>query len=425
MSSSCHTRSKLKHIESIPLFLNLPEEVHEEIFLRLPEKSMLISRCVCKLFYNLLSKPNFINNHVNRTNQSKNNNRKLLCTHFSLGKHPMVYSIPIDCASISSSSSSLSCVCDGAVLIKFPFEPKSFPSLDFLGSCNGLICLKISSVDIAEIEKGQIVYTYYYNILNPLTREYKEFRWPGRWYQAIYGFGYDTNNDDYKLVIISVYSCVNIDVYSVRSDSWSSIQGTVNYSFRYGGKGSRGLFFNGALHWLGSIATQGISSEVIVSFDISNGTMLNMPIPEVVMPPTEYRGGMYANVGVWGDCICIAFIWGSVRIDVWVMQEYGVEESWIHIFATTQLPRPSYITPFWKPLWLFDNGEILVDIDGKQLLLCNPTTKTVRSVVVRDIKMDYNREIYVESIVSLGTGTYLEKQITHGVVKNPEQQLLR
>ncbi|XP_026452710.1 uncharacterized protein LOC113353274 isoform X2 [Papaver somniferum] len=103
----------------------------------------------------------------------------------------------------------------------------------------------------------------------------------------------------------------------------------------------------------------------------------------------------------------------------------GVKESWIKKYTTTQLPSPSSDIPFWRPLWYFDNGEILVDNDRRQLLLYNPTTEKVRSVVVREITVANIRQSYVESIVSVGSGTYLEKRITDGVVKNSEPQRLR
>ncbi|XP_026384729.1 F-box/kelch-repeat protein At3g06240-like [Papaver somniferum] len=205
-------------------------------------------------------------------------------------------------------------------------------------------------------------------------------------------------------------------IYTVKSNSWSSsIQGT--FLFR-SGKGYRGVFFNGRLHWLGVVEANETSSEVILCFDISNEIVMNMPLPENIMPPKENTGEVYKNVGVWGDCIDIACIWNSVRIDVWVMQEYGVKDSWIRKYTTTQLSLPLQEIPFWKPLWCFNNGEVLVDT-GRQILLYKPKTERVTSVVVYDIVVDNSRQVYVESIVSLGSCTYMEKPITDEVVKNP------
>ncbi|XP_026441346.1 F-box protein At3g07870-like isoform X2 [Papaver somniferum] len=165
------------------------------------------------------------------------------------------------------------------------------------------------------------------------------------------------------------------------------------------------------------------SSEVIFSFDISNEIVVNMPLPEDIMLPKDYTGEVTKNVGVWGDCIGLAIFWDPVRIDVWVMQEYGVKESWIRKYTTTRLPARLQLQeiPFWKPQWCFNNGEILVDC-GRQILLYEPKTGRVTSVVIPDITMGRSRESYVESIVSLGSGTYLEKPITDGVVKNSQRQ---
>ncbi|XP_026436171.1 uncharacterized protein LOC113334036 [Papaver somniferum] len=135
--------------------------------------------------------------------------------------------------------------------------------------------------------------------------------------------------------------------------------------------------------------------------------MVDIPLPENVMPPTYYDGEIYANLGVWGDNICVAFVWGLVRSGVWVMQQYGVRESCIRkcdIITTERPPCRWFSDPYWKPLWCFDNGEILVDFFCSELLLYDPPTERVKSVVVHDIIMDDNPESYVESIVSLNSG---------------------
>lgn len=144
-----------------------------------------------------------------------------------------------------------------------------------------------------------------------------------------------------------------------------------------------------------------------------------MPLPENIIPPIDYQGIMYANVGVWGDCISIIFIWGSVRIDVWVMQEYGVNKSWVKKPSATLLRWPGYVFPYWRPLWFYDSGEFLVDHCGEKFLLCDPAIGII-SVPVCDITMENNRVSYVESISSLNSGKYMEKRITNGILKNPE-----
>lgn len=178
------------------------------------------------------------------------------------------------------------------------------------------------------------------------------------------------------------------------------------------------MLFNGSLHWLGFSGSK--ATQVIVCFEISTETIVDMPLPENIMPPRYLRGAMHMKVGVWGDSICVTCVCGQFRSEVWVMQEYGVNESWIRKYITIQshlLPLDILLEPlgpYWLPLWCFDNGKILVDNCHEELLLYDPINDTVRSVVVRDIIMDDNRESYVESIVSLNSGTYMEKRITMG-----------
>ncbi|XP_026415918.1 F-box/kelch-repeat protein At3g06240-like [Papaver somniferum] len=423
------------------LLVKLPEEIHDEIFLKLPGMSILASRCVCKLFYDLLSKPSFIKNHVNRTIQSKIN-PKLLCFQYPKEDNPpIICSIPIDYAPISSSTSSLSpLLCEFNESVLLSSKSNNNHAHSFLGSCNGLVCLKIDRFYTCDIEKEDHVH---YSILNPLTGEYKDFRTSPQLkhkhydpFTENYGFGYDSNLDSYKLVMISDFEksgCFNIDVYTLKSDSWRRIQVTVNYSFRcddgessrflIGYKGSYGVLFNGSIHWLGFLAsfpTQGKSAEVIVCFDISSETMVHMPLPENIVPPIDFQGEMYMNVGVWGHCICIACVWGSVRIDVWVMQEYGVKESWMKKYTTTRIPAvlPGFLIPYWQTLWCFHGEEILVNSCGEDLYLYDPTNERVRSVVVPDVTRTSSQEIHAETIVSLNSGTYLEKQITHHLSYN-------
>ncbi|XP_026384036.1 F-box protein CPR1-like [Papaver somniferum] len=342
---SSHTRSKVEHKSNVT-WSNLQVEIPDEIFLRLQ-------------------------------------------------RNPSWYR-GIDYVSISSAPSSSSSTPPpsvefrGAVLIYYPFESNNTCSVSFLGSCNGLVCLKVFRTDKVHYQRG-LLHTNYFSIFNPLTRQFREFRTPRNDYWFACGFCYDSNIDDYKLVAISksddVPGCSNVDVYKMKLGSWSSIQGTISYVIRYNSRRSRGVFFNDLFIGWEAKPQKKTSFEVICCFDINNEVMADIPLPEKIMPPQDFPGEVHKNMGVWGNCIYVAFIWNPVRMDVWVMQEYGVKESWINIFTTTKLSWPFQPSPFWKPLVCFDNGVILTDTDGKHLLLFDPTTKRVRSVAVLDIAM--------------------------------------
>ena len=100
---------------------DLPDEIVLEILARLPVKSLLRFRCVCKPWYSSIAKPSFISTH-----------------HLNHIHHGYVMHIP---RNIPAHYSSLAC--DGAFetipefRVPFTFQPQFSR---FVGSCNGMLC---------------------------------------------------------------------------------------------------------------------------------------------------------------------------------------------------------------------------------------------------------------------------------------------
>ncbi|XP_026409913.1 F-box/kelch-repeat protein At3g23880-like [Papaver somniferum] len=255
--------------------LSLLVEIQVDIFLRLPVKSILNFRYVCKPWSSLLSSSKFVEYHLQHRIQ-ENNPMFLLKRYEKLGfKVPVVYSI--DSASISRSSTSCESI-NEAVLMEYPFQDKSL-RFENLGSCNGLICFGIISGRSTIISQDCSVCLW-----NPSTGEYNNnipmaplFDHHHPCYNVRYGVGYDGNTDDYKIVRLANYGNsgrFGDHVYALRSDSWKAVE-TVRYSFLLANR-SPGLPFYGTLHWLVTTAT---NSEVMLCFDIRNERILNMSFP--------------------------------------------------------------------------------------------------------------------------------------------------
>ncbi|XP_026377732.1 F-box/kelch-repeat protein At3g06240-like [Papaver somniferum] len=331
----------------------LPEEIQVDIHLRLPLKSIGICRCVCKLWCSLLCDPSFVKTRLNQTVHT-NKNHRLIISHskYCSDINPTIYSI--DYASISASSLSLS--------LSLELIPSSF-------KC-------IASGTIGKDDDNSIC------IWNPMTGEYKkiesgcDFMVEYDGYNFRYGFGNDNLIGDYKVVRIGKYlGLFDGKVYTLASNSWRRVGSGKHYEFsrerRY-----PGVLLNGALHWLGCVTTgkEG-SSEVIVAFDVSSERSIHLPFPDgIIAPPPELGDDddLNKDVGGLGDCLCLSvvrFVW----IDVWVMQEYGVQESWIKQFTfeygAWNIPLSSSRYSFCKPIWSFENCEILLDT-SEGLLFC-------------------------------------------------------
>ncbi|XP_026444828.1 F-box/kelch-repeat protein At3g06240-like [Papaver somniferum] len=147
-----------------------------------------------------------------------------------------------------------------------------------------------------------------------------------------YGCGYDYKADDYKLVRVVIdwdSECSHVDVYTSVSNSWK-ITKSIPYHLDYQGALYFGLLFNGALHWLAH--TFGKDSYILVCFDVvSEGFKeVAMPISPIPYPEEDM---FHVSVGELGECPCLVF---HVRVDVWMMQEYGVGKSWTKSFSITE-----------------------------------------------------------------------------------------
>ena len=101
----------------------IPPDVVTEILLRLPSKSLIRFRCVCKSWDTLISSSEFISKHLNFT--TNNNNFCLLLGRIS--EHPGTQSFSVLCDQTLSHNQGF----------EFPFKIH----FDLVGSCNGVLCL--------------------------------------------------------------------------------------------------------------------------------------------------------------------------------------------------------------------------------------------------------------------------------------------
>ncbi|THF96056.1 F-box/kelch-repeat protein At3g23880-like [Camellia sinensis] len=363
---------------------NLPHEIIVEFLSRLPVKSLLQFRSVCKSWLSLISNPQFVKTHLSIASKIDDctNQRLLLssiCPHFDL-KSCSLYSVLYEQS-------------DNAVELDYPLKDPHH-SVWIVGSCNGLVCIAIEEDSIF--------------LWNPSTRKSKKLPNSGIRMRygcfIIYGFGYDESIDDYKVVgIFCVFGSGGsyeneVKVYALRTDSWRRIQ-----DFPCGiPLDDSGKFANGALHWAASGDTGSSHSWVIVSLDLAKETY-----GEVVQP-NYGDGGFDLTLGVLKGCLCVLCNFQGTRADVWVMNEYGIRESWIKLFAIPYVTDPGNYE-YSPPLCISKNGEILLEF-GSGLVLFNPKDGTFRNAAIHNLCACLEADIYVESLVSPNPDNVLRGQ---------------
>lgn len=179
---------------------SLLEENLENIFLRLQVKQPLRRRCVCKLWCTLIHTANFISKHLNLSIKEYNSPLLLKCYRPGY-KGNVFYTMEYNSLFSSLTSSSTETYeCDEAVEMDQPLISAD-NGVEISGSCNGLLCVR-TSFPGGEDEDA-------ISLWNPSSNEYKELPSSPNEFSSedtgLYGFAYDSQDDDYKVVRVVDY----------------------------------------------------------------------------------------------------------------------------------------------------------------------------------------------------------------------------
>nr|AIK66473.1 S5-locus F-box type-15 protein [Petunia integrifolia subsp. inflata] len=358
----------------------LPKDVVIYIFLMVPVKSLVRFKCVSKVWYTLIQSSTFINLHFNRTTVTTKDEYMLVKRSFKEESNRF-----------RSVMSFLSGGLDDDDL--YPVSPDlDVPYLTttnsctfhrIMGPCNGLIVLtdKITTV-----------------LFNPATRSYRLLQ-PGRFgcpvgfHRSIngVGFGFDSIANSYKIVRIAEvngeppFYCYTmrewkVEIYESSVDAWreqDQVYRQLPNVFWYP---CFEMFYKGASHWFAHANTM-----VILCFDMITETFRRMKFPNTCHFQDE---NCYSLVLLNDSLTLICYPYPEKVVEhekdfmeIWIMMEYGVDESWIKKYSITPLSIETSLA-VWKDhlLLLESRSGSLISYDlntgeVKQLNLhCWPTS---------------------------------------------------
>ncbi|XP_026423061.1 F-box/kelch-repeat protein At3g06240-like isoform X3 [Papaver somniferum] len=370
---------------------SLPEDMIVIIVSKLPVKSISRFRCVCKRWCELFKNPKFIKTHLHHAIEN-NKFSVLLDTNFAAyligsdDENRGVYKT-IDFDLTSSLSYPM------AVRTDLP-QDTFLPGYLRIYSCDGLIVLSTGS-------RKMIC------LWNPSTREYKDIPTPTSNLEGFsrYGVCYDWKIDDYKL-----FKLVANPEFSITSEVWVSRLGSNSWNnignLSYNVNRSNNMCvkpLNGIIHWIGD-------TEVIVSFDIVEERTKEIQVPSCYLHDCRYS---YEDmeVVVLGEELCLSVHpSGESNIELWIMKDYGVTDSWTKIFS---LSRDTINFYMLLPLhYLNKNREILLQglrLEGRDALVSyNPKSGRLVALDIPGMPKHFNATTFVGSLVSLNSGEFVK-----------------
>ncbi|XP_022142598.1 F-box protein CPR30 [Momordica charantia] len=361
---------------------DVPMELVVDIICRLPAKSILRFRRVSKTWKCLIDCSDFVNLQLKKSIETRTHLRLII------RRNSVLFSVDLD-------------PFDCAVELVHPLMCYG-SRIRIWGSCNGILCICNVADDIA--------------LWNPSTRKYRilpslppERRSDDvfRFSVDAYGFGYDSVHDDFKLLKISQFIRLNpmdiesvVKVFSLRKFCWIPIQ-SMTYSLRYSSK--MGVFVNGALHWVVSHQNLGMGvADLVVAFVLATDKFKEIPLPEFTDTKCEI------HVHVLGGYLCLLANYERARLEVWVMKEYGVQESWTKLLTVgSQVDFDGSIKSVKLLSYSKTGREVLLLQNRKRLIWYDLQNQKVRDAEIGGLPHSFEAETLVESLIPIDA--YREK----------------
>nr|AIK66504.1 S17-locus F-box type-1 protein [Petunia integrifolia subsp. inflata] len=372
----------------------LPEDLVFLILLTFPVKSLMRFKCISKAWSILIQSTNFINRHVNRKSNTKDE--------FILFKRAIKDEEEefINILSFFSSH-------DGVFKPLFPDIDVSYMTSKchctynpLIGPCDGLIALTDTIITI---------------VLNPATRNFRvlphcPFGCPKGYHRSVeeVGFGLDTISNYYKVVRISEVYCEEadgypgpkdskVDVCDLSTDSWRELDHLQLPSIYW--VPCAGMLYKEMVHWFATTDT----SMVILCFDMSTEMFHDMKMPATCSRITHelYYGLviLYESFTLIGYSNPISSIDPAHdRMHIWVMMEYAVSESWIMKYTIRPLSIES-------PLAVWKNHILLLQSRSGLLISYDLNSGEAKELNLHGFPDSLSVKVYKECLTSIPKGS--------------------
>ncbi|KAI6695771.1 hypothetical protein NL676_023481 [Syzygium grande] len=335
------------------------EDIIVEILLRLPAKSLMRFKCVGKRWQSLISDLGFARSHLQRlkagdmvssqrifkTDPLATPNYEVLDGGFGDDDHEVVkyHETRMDASSW-------------------------YPNL--VGCRDGLVCLSVQN-------SSRFV------LYNPTTRECRNL--PGselfRLDELLHGFGYDSRSDDYKIVQRDDSekwqdsSNWQVVMFSLKSGSRKRTQAQLESHLFLIERGG-GVYWNGALHWVGIDQSKQKPETAMISFDLLEEKFQ-------VLPVLEASGQLrFKGLGIHGVNLFIYHGCPNESFQAWITSDYGKGGSWTNLFSVSTEGIPNYCL-HKIPVTYTRSGKIVFQIGVYQMILFNPEDNTYKSHLQR------------------------------------------
>lgn len=415
--------------EKRDLMSHFPPEIAADIASRLAIKSLIRFRLVCKPWKSLSRHPLFLGSCHSRA--LSRDPCLILHTVTRLGTELYLAEFPGSSTDDDHHDDKETLMVNYKKLHQNPLSTANMAFFSVVGSCNGLLCLLINNSS-----SGTDIDTDHHDELwlhNPFTRNYKQLPKLSTKlvHQYMFGFGFhsSTVKDQFKIIKIcyprsnssslfhftsnnnnddEVLIRSEVLVLTIGSKTWRNI-GEVPDHYKLLVK-KPGVSINGRIHWVCEWSYK-VNDRKIVSFDLSDELFKEIPKPK--FHHRWYNCQLHHLQGCLATAVFLPANNGSCIFDIWIMEKYGIPESWIKKFTirdyltqimgadyrlSMQLRKEFCTGSLVKVLCLLKNGEILLEFRGETLVSYNPESGMCENLRLQGMPNLFETIVHVGSL---------------------------
>ncbi|KAL5702057.1 hypothetical protein ACHQM5_027323 [Ranunculus cassubicifolius] len=383
---------------------SFPDEVLIDILLRLPVDLLATLRYKSKTWLRLLAN----NSHLIKLHMERSN--------------PII--IAVDPPSHNNHFTQIYCIEDYTSCKPVTLNPQ-FQNLGCFavsGSSHGVLCITKTREYTSCSSQHSDVYLW-----NPLTNEKLTIQCsPIRSdiplnsddCQAVFGFGFLEDATVCKVLrAVYVLDCArskllrsHVSIYNVCNASWKDLPDLSTSEIHDICPLDPPATVNESLHWIAARSDD--YYDKILCFNLKEETFQVMPSPivgESVYIDDSFIGNPYVHVRELSGQLCIFGNPPNENLELWVMKEYGVADSW------TKLLKIGGSFRHLRPIGVASSGEIILMKDTEkyqQLALYNAETKTVKKASNKILfpRLDFVHNL-TQSLVSVKSMQLVESEL--------------
>jgi len=189
---------------------------------------------------------------------------------------------------------------------------------------------------------------------NPLSGKTLEL--PPTWSdidRSVFGLGFDTTRNDYKVVVIGKYPGVLVQIYELRAPFWRTITNCNCEESIIHKVDFNGLLMEGTIYWIAQ-DSEDISSHIVL-FDVNNEVFDYIMLPKEVGEycehkyPVMYRGKL-GLLHIFDRHLC----------SLWVTEKDQAPRAWVKLFEVNlAIDDHLYYRHHFHVLSFNENGQLI------------------------------------------------------------------